>query len=92
VDEYTVESYSVAPMERQNDVTPRNPEPQPLPLFDAPPTEAPGPREVSLRSDPHLAEARRLSRAIRRTRNRSPEQVRTGRLICRHLVAMLRKP
>jgi hypothetical protein len=31
-----------------------------------------------------------LSRAIRRTRDRSPEQLQTGRAICRHLVAMLK--
>jgi hypothetical protein len=69
------------------------PEPQPLPLFDVPVGVAAedAEREGPAR-DPHLAEARRLSRVIRRTRDRSPEQVRTGRLICRHLVAMLRKP
>ena len=83
-------------------MSPQTPQPQSLPLFDVPvvePDEAGGsaPRQGerrqdgALRADPHLVEARRLSRAIRRTRNRSPEQVHTGRLICRHLVAMLRK-
>jgi hypothetical protein len=69
----------------------RSPEPQSLPLFAAhdEPNEAPRARP-SRSVDPHLAAARRLSRAIRRTRDRSPEQLQTGRAICRHLVAMLK--
>jgi hypothetical protein len=75
-------------------------EPQPLPLFDAPPEDRSASRPLDTviddaphldPVDAHLAAARRLSRGIRRTRHRSPEQVRTGRLICRHLVAMLRE-
>lgn len=40
-------------------------------------------------SEMHLAAARRLSKEIRRTHYHSPEATRTGRLVCRHLVAML---
>jgi len=74
-----------------------------LSLFDEPPADGPsnalahseGP--AALRSPPrspdrHLVAARRLSRAIGRIPSHSPEQVRTGRLICRHLLAMLDSP
>jgi hypothetical protein len=37
----------------------------------------------------HLQAARRLSRRIARLPDHSPEQLRAGRMICRHLVAML---
>lgn len=39
----------------------------------------------------HLDAASRLSRQIRSTRRRSPEQVKTGRAICQHLLALLRE-
>jgi hypothetical protein len=38
----------------------------------------------------HLAAARRLSKRIARLPDRSAEQTRAGRQICRHLVAMLK--
>ena len=37
----------------------------------------------------HLAAARKLQWQLRRTRAHSPEEVKTGRLICRHLLALL---
>ena len=37
----------------------------------------------------HLAAARRLQRRLRKAPVRSPEEIRAGRLICRHLVALL---
>ncbi len=37
----------------------------------------------------HLAAARKLQWQLRRTRSHSPEEVKTGRLICRHLLALL---
>ncbi len=40
-------------------------------------------------SDIHLAAARKLSKEIRRADYYSPEATRTGRLLCRHLLAML---
>ena len=40
-------------------------------------------------ADRHLRAARKLSRKIRATADRSPEQTRAGQLICRHLIAML---
>lgn len=39
----------------------------------------------------HLDAAARLSRQICATRRRSPEQVKTGRAICQHLLALLRE-
>jgi len=41
-------------------------------------------------ADPHLDAARRLARRIGTLVDHSPEQVQTGQLICRHLLAMLR--
>ena len=43
------------------------------------------------RQQRHLLAARRLSRRIARLPDHSPEQLRAGRLICRHLVAMLKE-
>ena len=45
--------------------------------------------ELEPRVNPHLVAAKRLSRAIRRTPDRSPAQTRTGQAICRHLIALL---
>ena len=42
------------------------------------------------RQQRHLTAARRLSRRIARLPDHSPEQLQTGRMICRHLVAMLK--
>jgi len=42
------------------------------------------------RRDPHLEAARLLARRIGRLPDHSPEQVRAGQQICRHLVEMLR--
>jgi transposase len=39
----------------------------------------------------HLLAARRLARGMARLPDQSPEQVRAGRMICRHLVAMLKE-
>jgi len=39
----------------------------------------------------HLLAARRLSRRMTRFADQSPEQLRAGRQICRHLVAMLKE-
>lgn len=39
--------------------------------------------------DLHLAAARRLARRFKRSKVQARDRVRTGRLICRHLVAML---
>ena len=39
--------------------------------------------------DRHLAAARRLSRRMRKLRDRSPEETRAGLQICRHLRALL---
>lgn len=47
------------------------------------------PRRTRARLDPHLQAARQLSRRIARLPDQSPEQVRAGQLICRHLIAML---
>jgi hypothetical protein len=55
-----------------------------LSLFD----ESPRERADSQRR--HLAAARRLSKRIARLPDRSEEQTRAGRQICRHLVAMLK--
>jgi hypothetical protein len=41
------------------------------------------------RQQRHLQAARRLSRRIARLPDHSPEQLRAGQMICRHLVAML---
>lgn len=46
-------------------------------------------RAQSLPSVDHLAAARRLQRRLRKAPVRSPEEIRAGRLICRHLVALL---
>jgi hypothetical protein len=46
------------------------------------------PRE---RQQRHLIAARRLSRRIARLPDHSPAQLQTGRMICRHLVAMLKE-
>ena len=46
------------------------------------------PRE---RQQRHLIAARRLSRRMARLPDHSPEQLQTGRMICRHLVAMLKE-
>jgi hypothetical protein len=46
---------------------------------------------VSPGAQRHLIAARRLSRRIGRYADQSPEQLRAGRLICRHLVAMLKE-
>jgi hypothetical protein len=39
----------------------------------------------------HLLAARRLARRMVRFADQSPEQLRAGRQICRHLVAMLKE-
>jgi phosphate uptake regulator len=39
----------------------------------------------------HLLAARRLARRMARFADESPEQLRAGRQICRHLVAMLKE-
>jgi hypothetical protein len=57
-----------------------------LPLFDELPQREPRPR---LRHDRHLDAARQLSRRMARLPDQSPEQLRAGRMICRHLIAML---
>jgi len=57
-----------------------------LPLFE--PIEARPRPNLPQR---HLAAARRLSKRIAKFADQSPEQLRTGRLICRHLVAMLKE-
>lgn len=43
-------------------------------------------------SDRHLREAWRLSRAMRRFPDHSPQQTRAGLAICRHLQALLGEP
>lgn len=43
------------------------------------------------RQQRHLIAARRLSRRIARLPDHSPAQLQTGRMICRHLVAMLKE-
>jgi hypothetical protein len=67
-----------------------------LSLFEA--AEETAPKNVSPvvshsdtrdRQQRHLQAARRLSRRIARLPDHSPEQLRAGRMICRHLVAML---
>ena len=57
-----------------------------LSLFEDPPRDRRAAKDVQLR---HLNAARRLSKRIARLPDPSPEHQRTGRLICRHLVAML---
>jgi hypothetical protein len=59
-----------------------------LPLFDDP---APAAATPVARAAPehHLQAARRLSKRMARLADQSPEQVRAGHLICRHLIAML---
>ena len=47
------------------------------------------PRAASQAAVDHLAAARRLQSRLRRAPAHSPEQVRAGQLICRHLRAML---
>ncbi len=44
---------------------------------------------VEAAADKHLRAARRLAKAIRRLPERSEQQVKTGRAICRHLIALL---
>jgi hypothetical protein len=56
-----------------------------LPLFDEPKAAAP----VVAAGERHLRAARQLSRRIGRLPDQSPEQLRAGHLICRHLIAML---
>jgi hypothetical protein len=58
-----------------------------LSLFNEPPPGKGTARDAQLR---HLKAARRLSKRIARLPDPSPEHQRTGRLICRHLVAMLK--
>ena len=55
-------------------------------LFDDPSPDNRAATDAQLR---HLNAARRLSKRIARLPDPSPEHQRTGRLICRHLVAML---
>ncbi len=43
------------------------------------------------RQQRHLIAARRLSRRIARLPDHSPAQLQAGRMICRHLVAMLKE-
>jgi hypothetical protein len=57
-----------------------------LPLFDDLPVQVRPPR---VQRDAHLQAARQLSRQMARLPDQSPEQLRAGRLICRHLIAML---
>ena len=57
-----------------------------LPLFDELPQRKRRPRAIEER---HLQAARQLSRRIARLPDQSPEQLRAGKLICRHLLAML---
>lgn len=80
---------------------------QSLSLFEAPlaRSEAEGRDEPAVRAAPlrwdaadtrerqqrHLIAARRLSRRIARLPDHSPAQLQTGRMICRHLVAMLKE-
>lgn len=60
----------------------------------------PGPRTLPLfgevepacvQPDEHLVAAAKLSQMIRRVPDRSSAQVRIGRLLCRHLIAMLKQ-
>ena len=44
---------------------------------------------VEAAGDKHLRAARRLAKAIRRLPEQSEQQVKTGRAICRHLIALL---
>jgi len=66
-----------------------------LPLFDdvqeAADTASPASRSVGdcLHDDLHLEAAQRLARRFKRSKVQARDRVRTGRLICRHLVAML---
>lgn len=69
-----------------------------LSLFET--AEEPAPQQASAavahrsatdRQQRHLLAARRLSRRIARLPDHSPEQLQAGRLICRHLVAMLKE-
>jgi hypothetical protein len=69
-----------------------------LSLFDgpdAPPVQTTSPAPVRTdtrdRQQRHLVAARRLARRIARLPDQSPEQLHTGRMICRHLVAMLKE-
>jgi hypothetical protein len=58
-----------------------------LPLLDE--NHARSRRRALPPAERHLSAARRLARDIRRTAPGSEEQTRTGRRICRHLIAML---
>ena len=70
---------------------------QSLPLFDdsiepdlaASNRSAGKVRDKSVGGEDHLASAKRLSRAMRRIPSNSQQQIRAGRLVCRHLLAML---
>ena len=48
-------------------------------------------RDAANTQQRHLLAARRLARRMARLPDQSPEQVRAGRMICRHLVAMLKE-
>jgi hypothetical protein len=47
--------------------------------------------DTRVRQQRHLIAARRLSRRIARLPDHSPAQLQAGRMICRHLVAMLKE-
>ena len=54
------------------------------------PDKSPAPvLETRKASVDHLAAARKLQWRLRKARAYSPEEVKTGRLICRHLLALL---
>jgi hypothetical protein len=59
-----------------------------LPLFEDLPPLTRSPRGLE---DRHLQAARQLSRRMARLPDQSPEQLRAGQLICRHLIAMLQQ-
>ena len=48
-------------------------------------------REARDQQQHHLLAARRLARRIARLPDQSPQQLHAGRMICRHLVAMLKE-
>jgi hypothetical protein len=66
-------------------------------LFDTPPEPAAQPNAAAAHADArereqrHLVAARRLARRIARLPDQSPAQLHAGRMICRHLVAMLKE-
>jgi len=59
------------------------------PAADPPPEAAPARAPATADADKHLRAAWRLSRAMRRLPDRSPEQTRAGLAICHHLQALL---